>query len=248
MKPGGSFNTRVYQNDLNQIQSGQYATSALIRLPLTSTFHAGGSPTPFGGRPDLNMDTIRNPIVGNVANGATVTPFRITLPEIANCIQLVWQALDNAGNYQCSYPLNTSGNALAPDGFNLLTHWAFGWMRVNGLGPWLPMSLMKSTDWAAGGTKLCAYPFGGFSGITAPMTFLDWIGYWDGQGDITDGPGSGNAFVLALTSVNTSLTSNGGSLGDVANYATPSGSGTEQVPPNTDTQRNQDVLVRQNGR
>lgn len=242
MIAGGTFNTKVFQNDLNQIQSGQYATSALLRLPLLSTFHAGGASAVFGGRPDLATDTQHNPIVGNTSNGAQVMPIRITIPEPANCLQLVWQALDNGGNYQCSYPLNAAANADAT-GFSLLKYWAFGWMRVNGLGPWFPLSLMQATS-----TDSIVYPYGGFTSIVAPMSFVDWVGYWDGTGDLSHGPGGGNAFLLAITSINLSLASNGGTMGDIANYAIPSGSGAEQVPPNTDTQRNQDVLVRGNGR
>jgi hypothetical protein len=81
------------------------------------------------------------------------------------------------------------------------------------------------------------------------MSFIDWIGFWDGTGDISNGPMGGNAHILAITSVNTSMASNGGTLGSIANYATPSGAGTEPGTANADSQRNQDLLVRSgNGR
>jgi hypothetical protein len=237
MRAGGTFNTKVFQADLNEIQSGQYATSNLIHLPLLTTFHAlTGSTTPFGGRPDTATATAQNPIVGNVASGAQILASRIQITEPANSLQLLWHVLDQGGNYQCSYPMNSPLNNYWD--VNTNGHWAFGWLRVNGNGVWFPMSLMKSTDWIAA-QQLGIFPYGGFNSISCPMSFVDWIGYWDGTGTITN-----NAYILAVTSVNTSLASNGGSLGDITNYATPSGSGTEVTPANTDTQRNQDILVR----
>lgn len=245
MIAGGTFNTTVFQNDLNQIQSGQYATPSLLRLPLLSTFHATVTSPIYGARPDLATGTAQNPIVNNVANGARISPTRIIIPEPANSLQLVWHALDPGGGYECSYPLNSAANATT-FGWPIETHWAFGWLRVNGLGPWFPMSLFKSVDIINTGQQNGIFPWGGFSAITGAMSFVDWVGYWDGLGDITTGPSAGNAYILAITSVNMSLSSNGGSLGDVANYAVPSGSGPQQTPPNTDTQRNQDTLVRAN--
>lgn len=266
MKPGGTLNTKIFQADLNEIQSGQFYGSTLIRLPLLGTFRQGAndaanatSATPYGARPDLATASARNPIAGNVANGAQITPVRVQIQEPANCLQLVWHALDAGGNYECSYPLNSAGNADPTSHSWPATladtrqRWAFGWIRLNGLGAWFPMSLLPSTQWVDTGGYLSVFPFGGFSSINAPMSFFDWIGYWDGGGVINESPqggvGASNAFVLAITSVNTSLSSNGSTLGNVSNYASPSGSGTEAVPANTDTQRNQDILVRStNGR
>lgn len=266
MRPGGTVNTKVFQADLNEIQSGQFYNPSLIRLPLLPLFRQGAtdaanatSATPYGGRPDLATATLSNPIVGNTAGGSGILPVRIQIQEPANCLQLIWHALDPGGNYQCSYPLNSAGNADPTSHSWPATiadtrqRWAFGWLRLNGLGPWFPMSLLPSTQWVDGGSYLAVFPFGGFSSINAPMSFFDWVGYWDGGGVTAESPlggvGASNAFILAITSVNTSLSSNGGTLGNIANYATPSGSGTEATPPNTDTQRNQDILVRSgNGR
>lgn len=256
MIAGGSLNTKVFQADLNEIQSGQANSPSLLRLPLLKTFYqitALDNAAAYGGRPDISTQNGANPIVGNMANGAQIRPYRIALPQPTNCIQLVWHALDPGGNYECSYPLNSPNNfngtlrgwplaAFAGGG-----HWAMGWLRLNGLGPWFPMSLFNSTDQSYGGTNgnyLTAYPFGGFSSITGPMSFVDWMGYWDGVGDIGTGPMGGNAYVLAIASSNLALSSNGNSLGLVNNYAVPSGSGAEVIPPNTDTIRNQDILVR----
>jgi hypothetical protein len=201
--------------------------------------------------------------VGNVANGAQIQPTRIQIQEPANCLQLVWHALDPGGNYQCSYPLNSTTGAFFNstdttrgwgvtatfNGGASMQRWAFGWLRINGLGPWFPMSLLPSTSWVSNppnASYLAVFPFGGFNSINAPMSFIDWVGFWDGAGVLNDGPmgsGSNNAHILAITSVNLSLSSNGGTLGNVANYATPSGAGTEASGANTDNQRNQDLLV-----
>lgn len=249
MRPGGTINTKVFQADLNEIQSGQYSTSSLLRLPLLNTFHASAaSAYPFGARPDMSTSTQRNPIVNGTAGGAAILASRIIIPEPANCLQLVWHALDPGGNYECSYPINDSSNATVP-GWQTSTRWAFGWLRLNGQGPWFPMSLYKSMDVLASGDQSGVFPYGGYSSIAAPMSFVDWIGYWDGVGNTSNGPSGGNAYILAISSVNISVSSNGATMGSIENYATPSGSGTEAVPPNTDTQRNQDILVRSgNGR
>jgi hypothetical protein len=251
MIAGGTFNTRVFQNDLNQIQSGQYTGPTLLKLPLLQTFHASGGATFYGTRPDSSTITAGNPIVGNVANGAQIIPSRIHVPQPTNCIQLVWHALDFAGNYQCSYPIQTGANTPGGGGggFPMIGSsnpcWAFGWLRLNGLGPWLPMSLLPSA--VTMGTDYLVFPFGGFSSIAAPMSFFDWVGYWDGAGVTGFGPdGASNTHILAIASVNLSLSSNGETLGSISNYASPSGSGIEPQPPNTDTQRNQDILVRSN--
>jgi hypothetical protein len=80
------------------------------------------------------------------------------------------------------------------------------------------------------------------------MSFIDWIGFWDGSGNIAQSPtGDSGAQLLAITSINTAVSSPGATMGDLSNYAVPSGSGIEAQPPNTDTQRNQDVLVRSGG-
>jgi hypothetical protein len=264
MKPGGTLNTRVFLNDMNQIQSGQFYAPALIRLPLIRTFRQGATGSDvaqfqaaYGGRPDLRTDTGRNPIVGNVAAGAQIIPARIQVQEPANCLQLLWHALDASGNYQASYPIVDPTNCYnGSAGFDkgwpltgadqsLPQHWAFGWLRLNGLGPWFPMSLLPSTMWMTESRYLSVFPFGGYSSITAPMSFFDWVGYWDGAGN-TNGV---DPYLLAVTSINTSVSSNGATLGNVSNYATPSGSGIEPQAPNTDTQRSQDILVRSgNGR
>lgn len=252
MKPGGTFNTKVFQNDLNEIQGGQAPTHQLLQLPLTATFKASGATTPYGARPDLRTTSGRNPIVGN-----GVQPIRIPLQQPCNSIQLVWQALDPNGNYVCSYPLNSLANVDAtptpswPVSQGTTAnpnYWGFGWMRLNGLGPWFAMSLLPSHGTAAG--YLSVYPFGGFSSINAPMSFVDWIGYWDGLGDLTTGPNGGNAYLLAMATSNLSVSSAGASIGQVNNYATPSGSGPESGIGNYDSTRSQDVLVKagNNGR
>lgn len=249
MRPGGTINTKVFQADLNEIQSGQYSTNSLLRLPLLNTFHsAAANPYVYGARPDLQTQSQRNPIVGNVAGGAQITASRIIIPEPANCLTLVWHALDPGGNYECSYPINDSSNVSAM-GWQVTERWAFGWMRLNGQGVWFPMSLFKSMDVINAGDQSGIFPFGGYTSILAPMSFVDWVGYWDGVGNTSNGPSGGNAYILAISSINTSVSSNSGTIGQVANYATPSGSGTEASLPNTDTQRNQDILVRSgNGR
>ena len=91
---------------------------------------------------------------------------------------------------------------------------------------------------------MSAFPFGGFSSITGPMSFIDWIGYWDGAGVIVAGPQGTNAHILALASANMSLSSNRASIGQVQNYASPSGSGPQTDPQTVDTVRSQDVLTR----
>lgn len=285
MRAGGSLNTRVIQNDLNEIQSGQPNSPQLIYLPLLGNFRQGNDDAsasawvhPYGGRPDLRTDTGANPIIGNTQGGTAIMPTRIQLQQPANCLQLLWHALDTSGNYVCSFPINNGGpfpngnaipqgNAAGPAGWPLTLPeagmrggWAMGWVRLNGVGPWLPMSLMPSTAWmqpqttatppaGEAGGYLGALPFGGFSSIAAPMSFIDWLGYWSGSGNI-GGPTGNNLYLLALASANMALSSNGQTLGVVSNYAVPSGSGPEQQPPNTDTQRSQDVLVRSgsNGR
>ena len=266
MKAGGTFNTRVHQNDLNEIQSGQIYTSTLLRLPLIPGFRSGmnagevgASATPYGGRPDRRTTNAENPIVGNVAEGAQILPTRIQLPQPCNSIQLVWHAINENGSYDCSYPINSDNNVIngdwpltSPDAAGgSVSHWAFGWLRLNGQGVWFPMSLLPAVDWrtassVAAGSYMAAFPFGGFASVTAPMSFVDWVGYWDGAGSIDRGPDGASAHLLAIASANLSLSSPRGAVGGVNNYATPSGSGPEGVAPSTDSARSQDVLVRGN--
>jgi hypothetical protein len=264
MIAGGTLNTRVIQNDLNQIESGQFYASNLIRLPLLANFRevdphytANG---PSGGRPDLSTDNKRNPIVNNIAGGVAIRATRIQIQQPANCLQLLWHALDANGNYYCSFPLNDPNN-YAGDGIGYpatpldLTAtgsrtWAFGWLRINGIGPWFPMSLLPTMQWinTTVGTAIAGYldvfPFGGFASISAPMAFVDWVGYWSNLGSAAAGPMGDNHYILACTSINLSVSSHGNAMGMVQNYATPSGSGVEPQPSPTDTQRNQDILVR----
>jgi hypothetical protein len=214
--------------------------------------------TPYGGRPDRRTDNTQNPIVGNVAEGAQIIPTRIQLQQPCNSIQLVWHALNQAGNYETSYPINSDNNALAADwpltaqAPGDVAYWAYGWLRLNGQGVWFPMSLLPSTEWKqtpSGDSFLAALPFGGFTSINAPMSFIDWVGYWDGAGSIDRGPDGAGAHILAIASANLSLSSSRGSLGSFMNYATPNGSGPEAGAGFADSQQNQDRLTRgSNGR
>lgn len=272
MRAGGTCDLPALNEDLSQVNDGNYATSNLIQLPLDPNFSSANVVTPglgLGLRPDLQTpNTGANPIIGQTP----VTRFNLQQP--ANGIQLLWEALDQNGNYQCSYPLNSLSN-IQGTGVSTLagiqysggeigttgdTRWAKGWIRLNGQGLWFPMSLLPATETMAPPTVVTGTtgtgspnysmaqsmvnPRTGFSSIIGPISFFDWIGFWDGVGDITDGPNGANAFILAALYVNMGLGSNGGSLGAVPNYAIPNSSG-RQVAQNQANaqQRTSDILV-----
>jgi hypothetical protein len=268
MRAGGSLDLDALNEDNNQISDGNYATTSLLKLPIFDGYSAltGGSPgvrsSGVGGLPQLGTISQDNPVVGQVQ----VT--RFTLQQPANSIQLVWHCLDENGNYQSSYPLNHDGNFITdssdpPQGF--LTQydappfdnsfWAYGWIRLNGQGVWWPMSLLRSYGRSEGLGAInqtgsyVAFPNGGFSSLSGPISFFDWIGFWDGAGVNTDVNGNPNGWILAIVSANYATSSNGGSAGQIQNYAVPNSSGRKQGHDNANIdQKNKNILVPMGGR
>jgi len=273
MKSGGTFDLDANLEDIAQIVDGNYVTSQLLHLPLDPNFVGVNDPTQAGGnlglRPDTQtFNTGTNPVVGQTK----VTRFNLQQP--ANNIQLLWHCLDTDGNYDCSYPLNSKNNlqqfgtqasfiqylsgAIGGGLGGSAMRWAMGWIRLNGLGIWWPMSLLPHSEMfpseipklTAGATVADSFPgaiinpTGGVSSISAPISFFDWVGFWDGGGDVTDGPLGPAAYLLAVITANMSMGSNRGSYGTNPNYATPNSSGRK---PGQDAknqgQKQGDVLI-----
>jgi hypothetical protein len=260
MRSGGSFDIDAHNDDLTQIADGNYASISILKLPLQTKISQGGN-SYFGGGLHTLTPTQLNPIVGQVQ------PARFSLKQPANSIALVTQALDENGDFVVSYPFNSSyentgeednqlGNFLYADqgGISNGNLYAFGFMRLNGVGAWLQMSLLPLTaslapatfSGSSGINNIIQMGWAGHSSVAGPISFIDWIGYCDADGD-TSGPDGGygsNQYILAAVTCNISLSGRSGSIGDVRGGAIPNSSG--RSARNVDAQvkqKQRDVLV-----
>jgi hypothetical protein len=273
LKAGGTADIDAVNNDLSQIVDGNYATLQLLQLPLNPAFNAQTPGSFFqqeGARPDLATPSGANPIIGQLQ------PTRFQLQQPANALHLVWQALDADGNFQCSYPLNAGAHCYAGSGgpFGFLdtldwsaagpqSFWAMGWIRLNGMGAWIQVSLHPSWmhkeapipdapavptgNYTEGAGAVL--PMGGVASVAGPISFFDWIGYWDGLGILSQGPNGRNAFILAMASINISVSTVGDTGGNLKNYAVPNATG--RIPGQQSTQAGQkagDILVPAGGK
>jgi hypothetical protein len=276
MRAGGTLDLDALTDDVSQIADGNYATTSLLQLPLDPNFSQDYAQpgTDAGARMDLSVPvTGANPIVGNVVS----TRFSLQQPANAiqliwDCIDSngnyqVSYPLNSLDNYNPGWagagsPSFGQGVIYRTDNISgddyATAYWARGFIRLNGAGIWFPMSLFPSTEnipppalsstatngGFSNGIISC---LSGFSSLAGPISFFDWIGYWDGAG-VTDGPNGDNSFILALVTTNLSLSSNRGSNGNLANYAVPNSSGRKQMTvANATTQKRGDILVPQQG-
>jgi hypothetical protein len=255
MRAGGTCDLPALNEDLNQITDGNYSSIALITLPLL--FSNGDISPLFGARMDLGTPSGSNPILGQIS------PTRVTLLQPANSITLITDAIDENGNYVASYPFSSIDNYQRQgdsiQGFMWLDNgnslnWAKGFIRLNGVGMWLPMSLMPYSGLGTGDSQLNISntstqgffaPWAGFSSVAGPISFFDWIGAWDGVGS-TDNSLDPNATIpnlLAMAAINLNASSIG--TGDLVSYAVPNSSGRQPGQSSANqAQKQRDILVR----
>jgi hypothetical protein len=254
MRAGGTCDLPALNEDLNQITDGNYAALALITLPLL--FKSTLSGNAFGSSWQIQTPSGSNPVIGQIP----VT--RVTLLQPANSLTLIPDAIDENGNYVASYPfqtlLNLEGDGL--EGYKFFQEgtgqfFAKGFIRLNGAGMWIPMSLMPFIFTGTGATtgepntqtQGTMSPWSGFSSLAGPISFFDWVGGWDGTGETgnTLDPDATVPSILAMAAINLNAMSPGNGIGSLVSYATPNSSGRQpgQGATNT-TQKQQDILVR----
>jgi hypothetical protein len=198
MVAGGTINVKTYSNDLSQIDALQYPAMQLISLPLLN------SPE-FAGKPGING-------YAGLVNGAinvsayTITTIPIVAP--ATGLTLVSNGFDEQGNYHVACP-NGEQQPTETD------YWACGYARFNGIGAWLPLSLMP-TLWPAAGPQ--GWWGGGFGSVSGAFRKIEWIGF--NQGCAARGS-SATPEMLAILSINWSLVAPVAGQGDTRAYAFP---------------------------
>jgi hypothetical protein len=263
MKAGGTFDLDAQTNDLQQVVDGNYVSTTLIKLPLTISLVSNRNF--WGCQPNLTTPDGGNPLVPNFPST------RFQLPQPATSISLAPTCLDSDGNWCGSYPLQNQanlGNFGTDDPVTGFAYWAqtaqnyaFGYMRLNGQGIWWPMSLQPFsasqgpvgepayTGKAPGVAAL--FPSSGYSTLAGPISFIDWIGIWDGVGvafDENNNPPPSGLHLLAIITANMTASGSSSALAGPQTYAVPNSSGRIQgTAAAGNAQKGSDILVRAGG-
>jgi hypothetical protein len=146
----------------------------------------------------------------NLASGVI---YNVPLTTAGNNLVLTYEALDENGNYLQSVP---AAGSLNP---GIATVLARGFLRVNGRGPWLPISmfsaLMQGMATVNANYTGCPITGGGYSSIQMPMGQLEWQ---------VDPAFVSAGFMLAFFGINFGMRSGIGN-GNGSTYAIPSSAG-----------------------
>ncbi len=140
--------------------------------------------------------------------------YNVPLSTAGNNLVLTYEALDENGNYLQSVP---AAGTLNPGVSTVL---ARGYLRINGRGPWLPISmfspLMQGLATVNANYVGCPIVGAGYSSIQMPMGQLEW--------QVPEAAFQSTGFMLAFFGINFGMRSGIGN-GNGTTYAIPSSAG-----------------------